>query len=233
MNRQRRSAPRIGSQAALTALQRDALRLLHQAAETADELGKDPWQFAVEIGQLCAAGLGNTDFRHLLCLGYVQHGQERSRSGSKRRIFEPLHTLVLPERTCFVLTAEGRKVASANGEEKRTTVQLPEVASPDERRLLLEVPHWDGKARQLWWQGLLIKELHRPACNQEIVLAAFEEEGWPMHLDDPLPRRPDIDPKARLHDTIKHLNRHHYHRRISFRGDGRARGVLWNVVASE
>jgi hypothetical protein len=53
-----------------------------------------------------------------------------------------------------------------------------------------------------------------------------------MHLDDPLPQTPNIDPKVRLHDTIKHLNRHHLRRGICFRGDGRGWGVRWMVAES-
>jgi hypothetical protein len=72
-----------------------------------------------------------------------------------------------------------------------------------------------------------VKRFRLPARNQELVLAAFEEEGWPPHIDDPLPSRLDHDAKQRLHDTIRRLNQHQINRLIHFRGDGRGCGVLW------
>jgi hypothetical protein len=201
------------------------LKQLRDAAATASQLGQDIWQFAVEIGQLHAEGLSNTHLRHLLFLGYVEHSQERTPNGAYRRFFKKLETLSLPERTCFVVTEKGWKAAAEEIGDPNLPVSLPGIKSFD-------VPRWDGTSRQLWWKGLLIKEFHRPACNQETVLAAFEEEGWPLHIDDPLPRTPDIDPKVRLHDTIKYLNRNQLRRAICFRGDGRARGILWMVEES-
>jgi hypothetical protein len=69
-----------------------------------------------------------------------------------------------------------------------------------------------------------------PAANQERVLAAFEEEGWPVHIDDPLPPSPDQDSKRRLHDTINSLNRNQKCPLIRFVGDGTGQGVRWEFV---
>jgi hypothetical protein len=76
---------------------------------------------------------------------------------------------------------------------------------PDAERV---VPHWDATQRELAVDGQVVKQYHVPARNQERVLAAFQEEGWPDRIDDPLPGRPDHDPKRRLNDTIKKLNGH-------------------------
>jgi hypothetical protein len=40
----------------------------------------------------------------------------------------------------------------------------------------------------------------------------------------------DIDPKVRLHDTIKALNRRHLCHILHFGGDGMGRGVQWILV---
>jgi hypothetical protein len=226
MNRQRRSAPAIGSRTSLTSHQWEGLKLLRAAADTASGLGQDRWQFAVEIEQLHAAGLSNTGLRRLLCLGYIEHGQESTLAGAGQHIFQPLRTLILPQRTCFVITPKGQEVVSVEGADQTLGAGLRVMGPP-------EVPRWDGEARQSWWQGFLIKEFRRPAANQETVLAAFEEEGWPMRINDPLPRTADIDPKARLHDTIKNLNRHRQHQGIYFRGDGSGWGVRWVIAGSE
>ena len=47
----------------------EALTLLREADEAARTVGRDTWEFAVEIGQLRAAGLTNADLRWLLCEG--------------------------------------------------------------------------------------------------------------------------------------------------------------------
>jgi len=62
------------------------------------------------------------------------------------------------------------------------------------------------------------------------TVAVFEEEGWPQHIDDPLPTTADCDSKQRLHDTIKRLNRHQINQLIRFRGDGSGSGVIWESL---
>ncbi len=59
------------------------------------------------------------------------------------------------------------------------------------------------------------------------MLSAFEEEGWPPTIDDPLPPVAGMDAKRRLHDTINRLNRNQKHRLIRFGGNGRGRAVCW------
>jgi hypothetical protein len=91
-------------------------------------------------------------------------------------------------------------------------------------------PQWDASYRELRVGQFVIKEYRIPSPNQEAILVAFQEEGWPHHIDDPLPQLDDIEPKCRLHDTIKRLNRHHKYRLIRFRGDGTGEGVCWEYV---
>jgi hypothetical protein len=76
---------------------------------------------------------------------------------------------------------------------------------------------------------MLVKQFRLPALNQELILAAFEEEAWPPHIDDPLPNALGQDPKQRLHDTIKRLNRHQVNRLIRFRSDGTGSGIIWEL----
>ena len=51
-----------------------------------------------------------------------------------------------------------------------------------------------------------MKQYRVPSFCQEAILEAFEEEGWPPAIDDPLPPHPEQDPKRRLRNTIKSLN---------------------------
>ncbi len=209
----------------LTPCQWQGLRLLGEAWLVARAQGQDVWQFAVEIVQLLDLGLSYTDIRCLLCWDYLEHAQERTTARASQRIFQPLKALVLLERTCFVLTAKGREILSESHAEMEEAVDASTAESTAALRSVPKAPHWNAQMRQLWWGKHLVKEFRQSAVNQELVLAAFEEEGWPPQLDDPLPPTKNIDPKVRLHDTIKRLNRHHLYRVIRFSSDGKGRGI--------
>jgi hypothetical protein len=75
-----------------------------------------------------------------------------------------------------------------------------------------------------------VKQYRVPSPNQEKVLAAFQEEGWPPHIDDPLPPVADESPKDHLRDTIRSLNSSQKNRVLRFRGDGTGQGILWELV---
>lgn len=88
-------------------------------------------------------------------------------------------------------------------------------------------PRWDAARRELWFHDRLVKRFPLPAANQTAILDAFETDGWPPRIDDPLPGDPAIDAMTRLHDTIKALNRNQKEICLRFRGDGSGEGVLW------
>jgi hypothetical protein len=90
-------------------------------------------------------------------------------------------------------------------------------------------PHWDALRRELTVGGQIVKRFRVPAPNQEAVLSAFEEEGWPAAILDPLPPQDEQDGKQRLHDTIKSLNRSRLARVIRFSGDGTGEGAFWEL----
>ena len=66
-----------------------------------------------------------------------------------------------------------------------------------------------------------------------LVLSVFEEEGWPRHIDDPLPHVENLEPKRRLHDTIQCLNRKHRVSLLRFLGDGTGLGVCWEDLGEK
>jgi hypothetical protein len=86
-------------------------------------------------------------------------------------------------------------------------------------------PRYDSINRTLWWRGRVVKQLEREAANQEEVLLAFEEAGWPPRIDDPLPREVERDPKLRLRETVRSLNDKRKWRGIRFRASNG--GVRW------
>ncbi len=76
----------------------------------------------------------------------------------------------------------------------------------------------------------IVKRFKWRAVNQEMILSAFQEEGWPVRIDDPLAPSPEVAMKRRLSDTIKCLNRKQQSKLLHFRGDGTGQGILWEVV---
>ena len=66
-----------------------------------------------------------------------------------------------------------------------------------------------------------------PAANQEIILQAFQEDGWPHCIDDPLRPNKDSDAKGRLLATIKSLNRNQSAPLILFHGNGNGFQIYW------
>jgi hypothetical protein len=88
-------------------------------------------------------------------------------------------------------------------------------------------PRWDAGRRQLWYGERLVKVLRNPARNQETILAAFDEDGWPPRIDDPLPVVPNIHPHERLHEAVRGLNTGRVSGLVEFRRDGTGAGVVW------
>ena len=198
------------------------LRLLLDAHRCVRELEADDWEFAVEIGCLRAAGLTHTDLRWLLYRGYALQGVERWQVGTRRRTFRQVANLSLLETACFVLTDAGAAyVLGCVG-------QGEEEAPAHERR---ESPVWDEKRRELRVGQVVVKRFKQPAANQERVLQAFQEEGWPPRIDDPLPPEEEQEPKRRLHRTISNLNRRQRGQiRVHFGGGGEGESVCWRLL---
>jgi hypothetical protein len=91
-------------------------------------------------------------------------------------------------------------------------------------------PRWDAVARELWYDGQLVKRFTQPSRNQERILAALEEEGWPPRIDDPLPGDRRVDRHNRLREAIRSLNEHQAHKLLVFARDGRGQGLTWRPM---
>lgn len=90
-------------------------------------------------------------------------------------------------------------------------------------------PFWNFKLRELWVGDRLVIKFGQPARTQEPILQAFQEEGWPEAIFDPLPPDPDgkVDSKDRLHAAIGNLNRHQ--KIIQFFGVGTGESIGWKL----
>jgi len=205
--------------------------ILTEAFGCARELQRDVWDFAVEVHSLRGAGLSDSNLRWLLCKGYATHAIETTPARALQRTFRRAGSLVFSDRSCFVLTAAGANFAGQLCSTPRALGgPRPSPASSPRPAVWSAVPRWNAECHELRWGAKLVKQFREPARNQELILAAFDEEGWPSHMDDPLPNNSNSDSKERLHDTIKRLNRHQVNRLIQFRGDGSGSGIIWEAL---
>ena len=208
-------------------LKTKGLRLLLDAYRYAADAGRPAWEFSVELDELKAAGLSVNDFRWMLCKGLVEHATEIPSAEAVRQLI-PLDGLVFSGSSCFILTERGADFVIAElfnigtSPEKGT---VPEIAA--------KVPVWNAKTHELQLEGTLIKQFKQRSPNQERVLCAFQEDGWPLVIDDPLPPQSDDDPKQRLRDTIRNLNRNQRRPLIRFSGDGSGEAICWQATASQ
>lgn len=212
---------------------RQALRLLVEASDYAERTSHNPWEFALEIRHLFRLGLTENDLRYLVRLKLVDHASELRQLGSPSRQFRPSGELNFTADTCFVLTPIGMPLA------KHWLTTSSEHPCPGERTLRVvtenqvgvdSVPSWDAQRHVLVFQDRIVKQFRSCAVNQETILSAFQEEGWPSRIDDPLIPTPLLDAKRRLSDAIKHLNRNQLCRLLLFHGDGTGQGVLWEQL---
>lgn len=230
---------------------RAALEVLLEARCFAQELNRSVWDFALEAERLRSGGLVYNDLRWLVCKGYLEHASEiLSGSGEERR-FHKGGALTFTEASCFVLTEAGagfvlqrhqprpesaplapphnnsHAATPLNGSPHNGSLNPQQTWPPPSSSRCDVRPRWDRDRQELRLGEFLVKQFKVPAPNQEMVIAVFQEEGWPPRIDDPLPPRADLDPKRRLHDTINSLNRNQKTPLIRFLGDGSGQGVRW------
>lgn len=110
----------------------------------------------------------------------------------------------------FLSDADRRRLLAALGEKEST---------PAAQR-----PRWDRDTGKLHYGGKLARQVQNPgrATNIVAILDAFEEQGWPARIDDPLP---DGGDKQRLREAIRTLNQGLS--RLRFRADGTGSGICW------
>ena len=213
-----RSAPFLT--APIDARSRSALGLLAQAFACAHDAGADLWDFAMEVDMLYQTGLSISDLRWLVAKKFAEHGQESSVYGSPHRSFRRGDGFFFDHTTCVVLTPSG--AAFVDHVLREPFVQNLSIDS-------IQRPCWNRARRELCVYGKLVKRYRVPARNQQAILGAFEEDGWPDRIDDPLPVNRDIDPRTRLHDAVNRLNSCQTNRLLRFRGNGAGTGVSWEL----
>lgn len=183
------------------------------------------WDYAVEIHVLRRFGLSDNDLRLLVQKRFVEHAREVTTERTVGRSFTPATDLTFAKRTCFVLTALG--IAKAHCRSHQTLRSDLRQKVIDSSTAELELPAWNAARRQLTYDGQTVKQFARKAVNQELVLSAFEEEGWPAQILSPLEPDSSQTVKRRLNETVRSLNHGQVHPLIHFHGDGTGEGIVW------
>jgi hypothetical protein len=222
------------------------LNLLLVASKYVESSHCEKCQLALRREELSAAGLEAIDCRWMLIRGLVDHFNETTFPGDSKRSFRN-GDAIISDHSCFLLTPKGTSFVTEflnepHAEIGSTTNEVsfnyesqdgshPRWGSQD---LIDETepstdpqPCWDINRQELWFAGRLVKRYRIPSPNQVAILCAFEEETWPSRIDDPLPQHFEIDPRRRLNDTIRNLNRSRINPLIRFSGDGSGQGILW------
>lgn len=199
-------------------------------------------QLAIRREELSAVGLEAIDCRWMLIRGFVDHFNETTFPGDAKRSFRN-GDAIISDHSCFLLTPIGTDFVvnflngpqteiGSSAKEEAFDYEMPvdwgtQNSSVETTLQSDQQPRWDVHRQELWFAGRLIKRYRIPSPNQVAILCAFEEEIWPSRIDDPLPQHCDIDPRRRLNDTIRNLNRSRINPLIRFSGDGSGQGILW------
>lgn len=194
------------------------LRALQDAYAQALASNQSPWQFSLTGDFLMdTTSLTPTDLKTLQSHGLILHAREIPGQSGVERQFRPIDSVELLGNDCFVLSSSAFDKFS-----------LFDASSVDPG-VLKDRPIWRSDTRELWFQDEVVLRIHREAPNQFAILAAFEEEGWPIQIDDPIPGGSPVDSANRRHDAVKRLNRNIRIPKIKFRDHVSREAVSWTI----
>ena len=213
------------------------LSKLFRAYRFAMDCDRSKWDFAVELSVLKEDGVALDELRWLVGKGFIEHARELETSNGVGRAFDSSGGFKISDQSCFVITSAGLRMIEENelvlaeSHGKLSFDPPPIIGTVNESTVQTDqLPIWDDQRHELRVGKVVVKRFKWRASNQEAILTAFQEEGWPARIDDPLPPAPETDPKRRLSDAIKCLNRKQQNPILRFTGDGTGEGVLWEFV---
>jgi hypothetical protein len=119
---------------------------------------------------------------------------------------------------CLVREAIDQLAALAREGPRQLTAQRAATGATDEQEQLK--PFWNKNDRKLWYGDTLCASYTRSAPRQETIFDAFQDDGWPSRIDDPLH-------PGKLADTISDIQRKVRDTPLAFERDGTGEGVLW------
>ena len=210
------SERRDPSRTSLSAEDRARLRAglwhLERAIRYAERAHCDLGRFAVRFEELMRLGLDELDVRFLVEADCVRQLERTAGESGEVRSLQPATTGVPLEASAYVITAGGQRFlreidVEREREDGEAQQKQQSAPTPRVRRSEQPWPSWDRSRRCLFVGGLLVKRFRQRAPNQELVLDAFTEEGWPVSIDDPLPFSRELNPAHRLASTAARLSR--------------------------
>jgi len=167
---------------------------LLEAIEYSQDLGADVWEFAIEIDSLRNLKLADGDLRWMVARGLAEHVVEITPTEDATRKFRRCERALFGKRSCFVLTPSGEALARELRGDCETDADRGELLSvwqsarDRDPPLRSRAPDWDRDRHELRIASIVVKRFTIPSVDEESVLTAFEEQGWPARIDDPLPR---------------------------------------------
>ncbi len=164
------------------------LKALREALDYAHDLRTSRWEFAVEWDAMRRFGVTPSDLRWLAGRGLIESRLEVTQLSSPQRSFQPCQPMMLSKRTCFVLTDAGEELLAGvrplGG--VRLGAEWPECDSPSDTSADAMLPQWDHDRLELRVGSTVLRQFKLPSADEERVLAAFEELGWPHRIGCPL-----------------------------------------------
>ncbi len=185
---------------------RDGIEHLGRAWVLAHDAERPLPEFGVELQCLHELGLKNSELRWLLCKGYIEHYWDLTLPGERGRTTRRTLSLRFSKRSCFAMTQAGWEFAEQFNYTPQMQTRHDTHPDADERRAT-STPVWNAMSRQLTVDGFVLKTFQVPSSNQELILTAFEEEGWVAQIDNPLPPSKSVNCRTRLNQTLYRLNR--------------------------
>jgi hypothetical protein len=190
---------------------------LLEAFDTAVGLGCPIADMAALVSVLFRNGGTDGQLRALLAAGHIEAVNSPPEGPAT---VQPAGPLAVGATTRVVLTPQGAGFV-------RRLLTTEDVGPAGSIVVPAPRPFWSAATSELLWRGVCIKRFRHDAANQRRLLDAFEGEGWPARLRFTLPAMPRRSGKARLHETIKSLNRGQ--KALRFHGDGTGQGVRWEA----
>jgi hypothetical protein len=206
-----------------------AYRTLLAARCDAEERHRPAWEGAVALACLREKGIDDAVLLWMMYQGHLDHLRLAPEGKPARNALVPAASLLLTGASSFLLTDVGEQFANDFLADVLVPAEEGGALGPAWERFLVGVlvPCYDKHDRVFTWGRQVLKWFRQPAGNQEVVLNAVQELGWPLWFDDPLPPRDGMKRARRLHDTTAELNRRQRVHLIHFKGDGSGKRIGW------
>lgn len=184
-------------------------------------------QLSVSLSEVRERGVRDSELRMLIVEGWIHHLRETTDSASPLRTFLSAgRSLNLHASSCFLHGKAILDLSCSSTDSSTGPSAMPCDSRPSNK------PSWNHASRRLVFEGIVVKQFRVPASSQEKILDAFEEEGWPRAIDDPLPPIASIDSKQRLRDTVRCLNRNRINQCIHFCTVDNGEAIQWSPTSS-